>query len=48
MEILGGHHRIVAAFLAGIDLMTIPGLRPQVFYVPVCYRPIYDWSDVLP
>src|SRR5438445_492323 len=29
-EILGGHHRIVAAHLAGIDLTTIPGPRPQV------------------
>ena len=27
-EILGGHHRVVAAHLAGIELTAIPGPRP--------------------
>jgi len=45
-EVLGGHHRIIAAHLAGIDLTTISW--PQVFTLPQCYRPVYDWVDVLP
>ena len=47
-EVLGGHHRVVAAHLAGIDLTTISGTRPQVQRLPVCYRPVHDWADVLP
>jgi len=47
-EVLGGHHRVVAAHLAGIDLASVPGPLPQVRQLPVCHRPVYDWEDVLP
>jgi len=47
-EILGGHHRVVAAHLAGIDLARVPGTRPQIRRLPQNLRPDYDWIDVLP
>jgi hypothetical protein len=47
-EVLGGHHRVIAAHLAGIDLTTVPGPRPQVQRLPHCFRPVSDWIDVLP
>ena len=47
-EVLGGHHRDIAAHLAGIDLAGIPGPRPQVQTVPMNFRQEYDWIDVLP
>lgn len=47
-EVLGGHHRVVAAAIVGIDLTTIPGPRPQVQQVAFNHRPVYDWVDVLP
>jgi hypothetical protein len=47
-EILGGHHRVIAAHLAGIDLSTVPGPRPQVQRLPTSFRPVSDWIDVLP
>lgn len=47
-EVLGGHHRVIAAHLAGIDLGTVAGPRPQVQRLPKSYRPLYDWIDVLP
>lgn len=47
-EVLGGHHRIVAAHLAGITLAIVPGPRPQLQRMPVNYRPVFDWADVLP
>jgi hypothetical protein len=47
-EILGGHHRVIAAHLAGLDLTAVPGPRPQVHRLPICFRPISDWIDVLP
>lgn len=47
-EILGGHHRVVAAHLIGTDLAAVPGPRPQVQRLPVCFRPVYRWADVLP
>jgi hypothetical protein len=47
-EVLGGHHRIVAAHLAGIDLTAVPGLRPQIQVLPQSFRAIFDWIDVLP
>jgi hypothetical protein len=47
-EIIGGHHRVVAAHLAGVDLTAIPGLRPQVQYVSQCFRIESSWIDVLP
>jgi hypothetical protein len=47
-EILGGHHRVIAAHLAGIDLTTIPGPRPQVYTLPKSFRPVSAWIDVLP
>jgi hypothetical protein len=46
--ILGGHHRVIAAHLAGIDLTSIPGPRPQVQRLPKIFRPVADWIDVLP
>jgi hypothetical protein len=47
-EVLGGHHRVIAAPLAGIDLTAVAGVRPQVQRLPVNYRPVHDWADVLP
>ncbi len=47
-EVLGGHHRVVAAHLAGIDLTAVLGPRPQVQRLPINYRPVFDWADVLP
>lgn len=47
-EVMGGHHRVIAAHLAGIDLMAVPGPRPQVQRLPKNYRPVSDWIDVLP
>ncbi len=47
-EVINGHHRVIAAHLNGIDLLQLPGPRPQVQPVPVNYRPTYDWIDVLP
>lgn len=47
-EVMGGHHRVVAAHLAGIDLTTIPGARPQVQRLPRNFRPDEQWVDVLP
>lgn len=47
-EVINGHHRVVAAYLAGIDLAAVPGPRPQVQLVPRNFRPTYDWLDVLP
>lgn len=45
-EILGGHHRVITAHLAGIDLNSVTG--PQVQRLPMNYRPVYNWFDVLP
>lgn len=42
-EILGGHHRVISAHLAGIDLNSVPGPRPQVRVFPVSFRPVFDW-----
>jgi hypothetical protein len=47
-EVLGGHHRVVAAHLAGIDLTQVPGPRPQVQRLARNWRPVHDWVDVLP
>jgi hypothetical protein len=47
-EILGGHHRVIAAHLAGIDLGAVPGPSSQVQRLPVSFRPVSDWIDVLP
>jgi hypothetical protein len=47
-EVLGGHHRVVAAHLAGVDLAAIPGPRPQAQRLPANFRPVSDWIDVLP
>jgi hypothetical protein len=47
-EILGGHHRVIAAHLAGINLTAVPGPRPQVQRLPMNYRPEQQWIDVLP
>ncbi|MBX9625075.1 MAG: ParB/RepB/Spo0J family partition protein [Gemmataceae bacterium] len=47
-EVMGGHHRVVAAHLAGIDLDAVPGPRPQVRRLPQNYRPEHEWIDVLP
>jgi len=47
-EVMGGHHRVIAAHLAGIELLRIPGPRPQVQVLPFNYRAEFDWVDVLP
>ena len=47
-EVLGGHHRVIAAHLVGIDLAAVPGPRPQVQRLPQNFRPVLDWIDVLP
>ena len=47
-EILGGHHRVVATHLAGIDMTAVSGPRPQVQRLPINYRPTELWIDVLP
>ena len=47
-EVMGGHHRVIASHLAGIDLTAVPGPRPQVQRLPRNYRPEYRWIDVLP
>ena len=47
-EVMGGHHRVVAAHVAGIDLNAVPGPRPQVQKLPANFRPVSDWIDVLP
>lgn len=47
-EIMGGHHRVIAAHLAGIDVTAVHGPRPQVQKLPKNYRPVEQWIDVLP
>jgi hypothetical protein len=47
-EVMSGHHRVIAAHLAAIDLATHPGPRPQVQRLPRNFRPVYRWIDVLP
>lgn len=47
-EVMSGHHRVIAAHLAGIDLTAIPGPRPQVQRLPKNFRPVSDWIDVSP
>ncbi len=44
-EVINGHHRIIAAHLAGIDLLAMPS---QVRRLAHCFRPDYPWIDVLP
>lgn len=45
-EVLGGHHRLVAAHLAGIDLDSMPG---QVIQYPIAFRDVlFRWDQVLP
>ena len=46
-EIMGGHHRVIAAHLAGVDLRKVPGPRPQVQRLPHNYRQVEQWEDVL-
>jgi hypothetical protein len=47
-EVIGGHHRVIAAHLAGIDSTTVQGAWPQVRRLPFNYRPVFNWIDVLP
>jgi hypothetical protein len=47
-EILGGHHRVVAAHLAGVDLARSNGGPPQVYTLGQSYRAARAWIDVLP
>ena len=47
-EVMGGHHRVIAAHLAGIDLSAVSGSRPQVQTLPKTFRPLSRWIDVLP
>src|SRR2546427_492082 len=39
-EVLGGHHRVIAAHLAGIDLPVVPGPRSQVQSLTKNFRPV--------
>lgn len=45
-QIANGHHRIIAAHLAGIDLAAAPG--QQIRRLARCLRPDFAWIDVLP
>ena len=47
-EVLGGHHSVIAAHLAGVDLTTVPGPRPQLQVLLRNYRLEREWIDVLP
>ena len=47
-EVLSGHHRVVASYLAGVNLTKVAGPRPQVQRLPQSFRPEYLWIDVLP
>ncbi len=47
-EVLGGHHRVIAAHLAGVDLTAVQGPRSQVQRLARNYRPVVCWVDVLP
>jgi len=47
-EVMGGHHRVIAAHLAGIDLTCVPGPRGQVQRLPANVRTTHRWIDVLP
>ena len=47
-EVLGGHHRVVAAHLARVELTKVPGPRPQVRRLPRNYRSVGAWIDALP
>jgi hypothetical protein len=47
-EVMGGHHPVLAAHLALIDLMTVPGPRPQIRTLLQNFRAVFDWIDVLP
>jgi hypothetical protein len=40
---MSGHHRIIAAELAGIEIPE----SAIVKYSGVTSRPVYDWSDVI-
>jgi len=43
-EIMNGHHRVIAAMLAGIPIPT----GEVVYFLGQNLRPIYNWIDVLP
>jgi hypothetical protein len=47
-QVLNGHHRVIAAELAGIDLANISAPMPQVRRLSRNYRPEFRWVDVLP
>lgn len=47
-QVLNGHHRVIAAELAGIDLAKVPGPSPQVWRLSQSFRPEFRWVDVLP
>lgn len=47
-EVLGGHHRVIAAHLAGVDLNNVPGGFRQVYRYPNAGRPVFAWDVVLP
>jgi len=47
-EVMGGHHRVIAAHLAGVDLTTSPSPRRQVQSLPRNFRAVFEWIDVLP
>src|SRR5712692_9439216 len=45
-EVMGGHHRVIAAHLAGIDLTAVGGPRPQFQRLPQSFRRVSDWINV--
>src|SRR5947208_557032 len=46
-EVYGGHHRLIAAEIAGIDLLNIPGQWIRLTATS-SVRPSFHWIDVLP
>jgi ParB-like nuclease domain len=46
-EIYGGHHRIIAAQIAGVDVLSMPGQSMQLTHSSGV-RPNYQWTSVLP
>lgn len=46
-EVYGGHHRLIAAEIAGIDLLNIPGQCVRLTATS-SVRPGFSWIDVLP
>ena len=46
-EVYGGHHRLIAGELAGLDLLSMPGQTVRLGSTSGV-RPHFSWIDVLP